>query len=179
MREYRQWYKEENFRGVAQVGGHFGYQATWKRVQQYFPWVGLKPNLESWVAECESFQRVKAGHVPYPETFWKYLTILQPLPIPETFWKYLTIDFISGFPNSKGFEVIWVVSDRLSRYSHFVPISSFLKPWVSKSLEHSTNPRVHVPPHKIPAPGKSNNELVWVSLGVFKIWSLDLPIIMV
>lgn len=33
------------------------------------------------------------------------------------------MDFITGLPKSKGFEVIWVVVDRFGRYAHFIPLN--------------------------------------------------------
>lgn len=38
--------------------------------------------------------------------------MLQPLSIPNQPWIDIAMNFISGHPNSKGYEVIWVIIDR-------------------------------------------------------------------
>ncbi|RDX87759.1 hypothetical protein CR513_30729, partial [Mucuna pruriens] len=48
--------------------------------------------------------------------------LLQPLNVPEMIWEEVSIDFIIGLPKSKGYEGILVVVDRLSKYSHFIPL---------------------------------------------------------
>lgn len=37
-------------------------------------------------------------------------------------WEEVSMYFITGLPKSRGFEAIFVVVDRLSKYCHFVPL---------------------------------------------------------
>ncbi|KAA0062823.1 ty3-gypsy retrotransposon protein [Cucumis melo var. makuwa] len=48
--------------------------------------------------------------------------LLQPLSVPEWKWENVSMDFITGLPRTlRGFIVIWVVVDRLTKLAHFVP----------------------------------------------------------
>ena len=52
-----------------------------------------------------------------------YPSMLQPLPIPKKVWTDISLDFIKGLPKFKGFSMIFVVVDRLSKYAHFLALS--------------------------------------------------------
>lgn len=43
--------------------------------------------------------------------------------MPEGILTDITMDFITGLPNSMGNEVIFVMVDRLTKYSHFMALS--------------------------------------------------------
>ncbi|MCH79682.1 transposon Tf2-1 polyprotein, partial [Trifolium medium] len=96
-------------------GGHSGFYRTYRRLAANVYWIGMKNTVQEFVKKCDVCQRQK------------YLAsspggLLQPLPIPDRIWEDLSMDFITGLPKSKGYEAILVVVDRLSKYSHFIPL---------------------------------------------------------
>lgn len=58
---------------------------------------------------------------------------LQPLTVLTEVWVDISMDFITGLPNSNGKEVIFLVVDRLSKYSHLMPLPhSFTTPMIAQ-----------------------------------------------
>ena len=47
--------------------------------------------------------------------------MLRPLPIPTKCWESVSMDFMTHLPESKGFDSIMVVVDRVSKMAYFVP----------------------------------------------------------
>ena len=87
-----------------------------KRLGSVCYWKGLKKDVREFVRSCDVCQQFKYDAAASPG-------LLQPLPIPEKVWSDISMDFLEGLPNSRGFTVIWVVVDRLSKYAHFIPLS--------------------------------------------------------
>ncbi|MCH83302.1 transposon Tf2-1 polyprotein, partial [Trifolium medium] len=105
-------------------GGHSGFYKTYRRIAANVYWIGMKGTIQEFVRKCDICQRQK-----YMATSPGGL--LQPLPVPNQIWEDISMDFITGLPKSKGFEAIFVVVDRLSKYSHFIPLKH---PYTAKSI---------------------------------------------
>ena len=76
----------------------------------------MKREIARYVSECDTCQRVKARH-------FKPAGMLQPLDIPSWKWEDISMDFIVGLPpTSKGYDSIWVIVDRLTKSTHFLPV---------------------------------------------------------
>ena len=79
-------------------------------------WNGMKRDIANFVSKCLTYQQVRLKHQ-------RPSVLLQQLPIPEWKWDMIAIDFVSGLPRTwSGYDVIWVIVDRLTKTAHFLPI---------------------------------------------------------
>jgi hypothetical protein len=77
--------------------------------------------VAEYVALCDTCQRVKAEHQRPTE-------LLQPMKIPKWKWEEVGIDFIVGLPRTqRGYDPIWVIVDRLTKVTHFLPVKTTYK----------------------------------------------------
>ena len=49
---------------------------------------------------------------------------LQLIPTPDGPWQWIQSDFVGELPKSDGFNAIYVVSDRLMKMAHFIPMTT-------------------------------------------------------
>lgn len=133
-------------------GGHSGILTTIKRIQNMFYWPKLKDEVQEFVKACDVCQRCKSEHVPTPG-------LLQPLPIPERAWETITMDFIEGLPKSKGKDVILVIADKLTKYSHFIVLSHPYTAVSVAQLVMDTVVKLHGPPKAI----ISDRDVIFIS----------------
>ncbi|TYK04251.1 Transposon Ty3-I Gag-Pol polyprotein [Cucumis melo var. makuwa] len=96
-------------------GGHFGFHRTYKRLTRELFWHGVKGDVQKHCKECTVCQRNKSLSLSPAR-------LLTPLEIPTRIWDDISMDFIEGLPKAAGFEVIFVVLDRLSKYAHFLTL---------------------------------------------------------
>ena len=97
---------------------HPGGTKMYQDSKEQFWWHKMKREIGSYIAKCDICQRVKAGHQ-------RPAGLLQPLQIPEWKWDSVGMDFITGLPtSSRGNDSIWVIVDRLSKVTHFLPVKT-------------------------------------------------------
>lgn len=76
----------------------------------------MQRDVKEFIFNCESCARCKNENIATPG-------LLQPLPIPEGVWSSISMDFVEGLPRSNGKDMIWVVVDRMSKYTHFTALA--------------------------------------------------------
>jgi hypothetical protein len=78
----------------------------------------MKHEAARYVSECDACRKVKADYM-------KLGGLLQPLSIIEWKWDDISMDFIVGLPmTARKFDSIWVIVDRLSKSTHFIPVNT-------------------------------------------------------
>ncbi|KAI3683026.1 hypothetical protein L1987_83492 [Smallanthus sonchifolius] len=95
---------------------HPGADKMYQDLRQQYWWPGMKKGIALYVAKCLTCSKVKAEHqrpsglLEQPEiTVWK--------------WENLAMDFVTKLPRtSSGYDSIWVIIDRLTKSTHFLPI---------------------------------------------------------
>nr|GEX25867.1 putative reverse transcriptase domain-containing protein [Tanacetum cinerariifolium] len=83
--------------------------------KQYW-WPNMKADIATYVSKCLTCAKVKAEH-QRPSRL-----LVQPA-IPVWKWDNIIMDFVIKLPkSSQGLDTIWVIVDRLTKSTHFLPI---------------------------------------------------------
>ena len=94
--------------------GHFGVAKTLAILQEHFYWPHMKRDVERIYGRCVTCRQAKSRVQPHG--------LYTPLPIPSEPWIDISMDFVLGLPRSKrGRDSIFVVVDRFSKMTHFIP----------------------------------------------------------
>ena len=98
-----------------EVVGHYGAQKTVDYVRRWYWWPKMWETTFKFCDTCTTCQRNKSDYT-------KPSGKLHPLPIPTRPWQSIGMDFIGPFPESHGFNYIWVVVCRLTSMTHVIPV---------------------------------------------------------
>ncbi|GJT81811.1 putative reverse transcriptase domain-containing protein [Tanacetum coccineum] len=95
---------------------HPGSDKMYQDMKKLYWWPNMKADIATYVSKFLTCARVKAEH-QRPSGL-----LVQPA-IPEWKWDNITMDFITKLPKSShGFDTIWVIMDRLTKFALFLPI---------------------------------------------------------
>ncbi|GKD61880.1 putative nucleotidyltransferase, ribonuclease H, partial [Tanacetum coccineum] len=95
---------------------HPGSDKMYHDMKMLYWWPNMKADIATYVSKCLTCAKVKAEH-QRPSGL-----LVQP-DIPEWKWEKITIDFITKLSKtSAGFDLIWVIVDRLIKSAHFLPL---------------------------------------------------------
>ncbi|KAK3568024.1 hypothetical protein QTP86_028616, partial [Hemibagrus guttatus] len=92
----------------AQVSGNLGIRCTITLIRNKFWWPSLSQDMEEYVEVCATCAQSRMRHqLP--------MGLLEPLPIPQRPWSHMVVDFITGLPDSEGYNTILVAINRFSK----------------------------------------------------------------
>ena len=132
------------------IGGHNGSQKTYNRLKEFF-WLGMRKDIGRFIRECEVCQRNETKNLKPVR--------LQPLQIPNQVWTNISMNFIEGLPMSKGYSVVMVVLDRLSKYNHFIHMAH---PYIVATIARAFMDNIFKP-HGIPHNIVSDRDAIFTS----------------
>ena len=124
------------------ITGHLGQSGTMELIRHVYWWSNTGKYIKDYITGCHT-----CGHNKHPN--WQPKGTMQPLPTPEGPWQWTQSDHITGLPMSQGYDAIYVVMDRLTKMTHFIPTTTqaMAKDLMQLHLKHVWRlhgvPRVH------------------------------------
>ena len=95
---------------------HPGSTKMYHIIRPFYYWPGMKREIAEYVSRCAICQQVKVERK-------KPFGLMQLLPVPQLKWENITMDFVYKLPRTRnGYDGIWVIVDRLTKSSHFIPV---------------------------------------------------------
>ncbi|GJT42586.1 putative reverse transcriptase domain-containing protein [Tanacetum coccineum] len=95
---------------------HPGSDKMYQDMKKLYWWPNMKANIATYVSKCLTCAKVKAEH-QRPSGL-----LVQP-DIPQWKWDNIIMDFVTKLPkSSQGYDTIWVIVDRLTKFAIFVPM---------------------------------------------------------
>src|SRR5258707_898928 len=98
----------------ATVAGHPGCWKMLELVSWNYWWPGLSRYIAKFVTGCDACNRTKT----FP---MQKVGKLIPNKVPDQCWQVISVDMIRELPDSKGYNAVLIVVDRLSKWIHAVP----------------------------------------------------------
>ncbi|TYK05031.1 reverse transcriptase [Cucumis melo var. makuwa] len=97
---------------------HPGSTKMYRTLKKAYWWHGMKREIAKYVDRCLICQQVKLVRQ-------RPGGLLNPLPVPKWKWEHITMDFLFGLPcTSRRYDGIWVIVDRLTKTTRFIPIKA-------------------------------------------------------
>ncbi|GKD61917.1 putative reverse transcriptase domain-containing protein [Tanacetum coccineum] len=95
---------------------HPGSDQMYRDLKKLYWWPNMKAEFATYVSKCLTCANVKAEHQ-------KPSGLLVQQEIPQWKWEKITMDFVTKLPRmTSGHDTIWVIVDRLTKSTHFLPM---------------------------------------------------------
>lgn len=99
------------------IAAHPGIRRTYLRIKQWYYWAFLHEDVSDYVQSCKACTHWKHSNA-------KKIRKMIPIPIPTECWEVVSIDFVTGLPESDGYDAIMTVVDKLSERSIYRAINT-------------------------------------------------------
>nr|GFB55664.1 putative reverse transcriptase domain-containing protein [Tanacetum cinerariifolium] len=95
---------------------HLGSNKMYQDLKPLYSWPNMRYDIATYVSKCLTCAKVEVQ-------YQKPSGLLKQTKIPVCKWERITMDFVSGLLRTpSGYDTIWVIVDRLTKSTHFLPI---------------------------------------------------------
>src|SRR5260221_14752218 len=111
QRRKRDAFFQRGHRGAAfflLMAGHLGRAITLELIVRKYYWPTMRKEVDQFVRNCHTCTRAKTQRQVPAGT-------LKSLPIPAKPWEDVSMDFVTGLPESEGYNAILVIVDLLTK----------------------------------------------------------------
>ena len=109
----------EEIHGSLTGAVHAGFKQMYGHIANGFFWPKMTRDICQFISTCPICQKIKhAHHLLYGP--------LQLIPIPTQPFEVITMDFIGELPKSQGYNSIFVLICKLTKYAFFIPCTTNL-----------------------------------------------------
>jgi transposase InsO family protein len=135
---------------------HPGTKATKRLLSARYVWPGMAGDIATWCRQCISCQKAKVHrHVHLPP---------EAIPVPPRRFTHLHVDLVGPLPPSNGFQYIFTIIDRTSRWVEAVPLAAITAADCAKALFEGWITRYGVPAAITSDRGAQFTSAVWKSV---------------
>jgi transposase InsO family protein len=135
---------------------HPGVKASRRLISARYVWPGLSADVTTWCRQCVNCQRSKiVRHVHLPP---------EPIAIPPRRFAHLHVDLVGPLPVSRGFQYIFTIIDRTSRWVEAVPLVATTAADCAEALFHAWITRYGVPAAITSDRGPQFSSAVWAAV---------------
>jgi transposase InsO family protein len=135
---------------------HPGVKATKRLVSARYVWPGLAADVSAWCKQCVGCQRGKViRHVHLPP---------EQIPIPARRFSHIHVDLVGPLPPSQGYQYIFTIVDRTSRWVEAVPLATTTAAVCAEALFQAWIMRYGVPAAITSDRGPQFSSAVWAAV---------------
>jgi Integrase zinc binding domain/Integrase core domain len=135
---------------------HPGTRASKRLISARYVWPGLAADVALWCRQCLNCQKGKVvRHVRLPP---------EPIAVPPRRFSHLHVDLVGPLPPSRGFQYIFTIIDRASRWVEAVPLASITAADCAEALFAAWIVRYGVPAAITSDRGPQFSSAVWAAV---------------
>lgn len=135
---------------------HPGSRASKIMITARYVWWRMKKDITEWARTCLDCQRAKVGRHTSPP--------VGQMPLPAARFQHLHVDLVGPLPMSQGFQFVFTIVDRFTRWPEVIPVSDMSAETCARALLSQWISRFGVPHNIVSDRGRQFTSKLWEKL---------------